>query len=478
MAAVVVAATARVPGPPELLPGRPDAVVDLQTDEGAALVGGRWRYADARVEEIDFVAPAGPGTPDPLGPGSLPNRTYDVVPHAEAGDFDDSDWEVLAPADTMRRLANGRVCFNWYRIAVTIPERIGNLDPTGTTVVFEVVVDDYAEVWVNGRMPLALGRTGGQVVGGFNAPNRVVLTRDAQPGDRFVIAVIGINGPISASPRNYIWLRSATLELHVEAPAAEAAELRVWHSDAALDDVIGESALERVAGGFELTHASLWSPDGALVFSSPSRLYRLDPFLGAVTPYPVAGPARALALSPEGRLTLARPDGIVRVNPHGDTTVLAADRRANGLVYASDGTLYFTDSELGGVFAVRDGEIALVADELAIPAGIALSPDERHIYVGNQDDERTVVMRYDRLAGGHGLVFQDMTGEGAIGGIQVDPGGHLFICAPGGIWVASPGGERLGLLQLPEHPHDLARSPGGDLYVTAMTSVYRIRRNA
>src|SRR4051812_26658988 len=168
MAAIAVAADARVPGPPELLPGRPDAVVDLQTDAGTALVGGRWRYADARVAEIGFVAPAGPGTPDPLGPGTVPNRTYDVVPHAEAAGYDDSGWEELAAADTMRRLANGRVCFNWYRIAVTIPERVGELDPTGATVVFEVVVDDYAEVWVNGELPLALGLTGGQVVGGFN----------------------------------------------------------------------------------------------------------------------------------------------------------------------------------------------------------------------------------------------------------------------------------------------------------------------
>ena len=50
-----VAPAARVPGPPELLPGRPDAVVDLQSDEGATLVSGQWRYSDARVEEIDFV---------------------------------------------------------------------------------------------------------------------------------------------------------------------------------------------------------------------------------------------------------------------------------------------------------------------------------------------------------------------------------------------------------------------------------------
>ena len=66
-----------LPGPPEVLAGRPDSIVDLQTDDGAALVGGRWRYSDAKVEEIDFVAL---GTPeDPLGPGTVPNRTYDVV---------------------------------------------------------------------------------------------------------------------------------------------------------------------------------------------------------------------------------------------------------------------------------------------------------------------------------------------------------------------------------------------------------------
>jgi gluconolactonase len=195
-AAPAVDSAARVPGPPELLPGRPDAVVDLQTEEGAALVGGQWRYADARVDEIDFVELAGPRAPDPLGPGTMPNRTYDIVPHAQAADFDDSRWQRLAPADTMRRLSTGRVCFNWYRIDVTIPERVGEFDPRGGTVVFEVVIDDYAEVWVDGEMPLALGHSGGQVVAGFNAPNRVVLTRDAQPGDRFQIAVFGMNGPI------------------------------------------------------------------------------------------------------------------------------------------------------------------------------------------------------------------------------------------------------------------------------------------
>src|SRR3954451_23564235 len=90
---------ANLPGPPELLPGKPDAIVDLQTAAGAALVGAEWRYADARVEEIDFVEL---GTPeDPLGPGIVPNRTFDVLPHAEAADYDDSGWRVLMPEETM-----------------------------------------------------------------------------------------------------------------------------------------------------------------------------------------------------------------------------------------------------------------------------------------------------------------------------------------------------------------------------------------
>jgi gluconolactonase len=515
-----VGGAARLPGPPELLPGLPDAIVDLQTDEGAGLVGARWRYSDAYVQEIDFVALAGPGAPDPLGPGDRPNRTYDVVPHAETADFDDAAWDVLAPADTQQRLADGRVCFNWYRTEITLPERIGALDVSGATVVFEVVVDDYAEVWVDGRMPLALGLTGGHVVGGFNAPNRVVLTRDARPGERFVIAVFGINGPISASPRNYIWMRSATLDLYApdRAVAGEQAELHIARSDPRLDAILpAGTRLERLAGGFEFTEGPLWSPDGSLLFSSPNTnaIYRLDPAAGAVTVYrPKSGytgtdigryhqpGSNGLAFSPDGRLTICQHGNrrVLQVNPHGDTTVLAdrfQGRRLNSpndLVFASDGTLYFTDPPFGlpggfddparelpfsGVFRVRDGAISLVTEELAGPNGVALSPDERFLYVGNWDPDHKVVMRYD-LASGSGDVLHDMTGapgEDAIDGIKVDPAGNLFVCGPGGVWVLSPDGDKLGVLGLPEDPHNLAWGDpdGGALYVTALTSIYRLR---
>ncbi len=525
MAVMTITPATRLPGPPELLPGRPDALIDLQTDAGVALVDGQWRYSDARVEEIDFVEVGSPA--DPLGPGETPNRTFDVVPHAEAAEFDDSAWELLPPADTMRRLSQGRVCFNWYRIAVTVPERVGDLDPTGSTVVFEVAIDDYAEVWVNGSLPLALGQTGGQVVGGFNAPNRVVLTRDAQPGERFVIAVFGINGPISASPRNYIWMRTATLDFYARERAAigEPVVFELERTSPALDELApADARVERIAGGFEFTEGPVWSHEGALLFSSPNTnaIYRWTPegkvdvfrsksgYTGLdIGRYHQPG-SNGLTFDPQGRLTMCQHGNrrILRVEPHGNTTVLADSfegRRLNSpndLVYRSDGTLYFTDPPFGlpgvfddpgkelpfsGVFGVTPaGEIFLVTDELEGPNGLAFSPDEHHLYVGDWDLEHKAVVRYaigpDGRPAGRGELLYDMTaapGEDAIDGIKVDRQGNLYVCGPSGVWILSPAGEQLGLLKLPEDPHNLAwgDEDARGLYITALTSVYRIRLN-
>ena len=516
---------ARLPGPPELLPGRPDAIVDLQTAEGLALVGGRWRYSDARVEEIDFVEVGGPGSADPLGPGEVPNRTYDVLPHAEAADFDDAGWRELAPAQTRARLAAGRVCFNWYRLEVTLPERVGDFDVAGATALFEVTIDDYAEVWVNGRLPLALGDSGGHVVAGFNAPNRVMLGRDVQPGERFTIAVFGINGPVSASPRNYIWMRTATIDLYApdRAPVAFEAPYELEGGAPGVDVVLPPGArLEHVAGGFDFTEGPLWTRDGALLFSSPNTnaIYRWDERTGRVTVfrsksgytgvdigrYHQPG-SNGLTFDPQGRLTICQHGNrrVIRVEPHGNVTVLAdafEGRRLNSpndLVYRSDGTLYFTDPPFGlpsmfedpakelsfsGVFRVTpEGAVSLESDELRGPNGLAFSPDERHLYVGNWDLERKVLMRYEVAesgALGTGEVFYDMTaapGEDALDGVKVDQAGNVYACGPGGIWILSPQGAHLGTLRLPENPHNLAWG-GGDgctLYVTALTSVYRIR---
>jgi gluconolactonase len=282
-----------------------------------------------------------------------------------------------------------------------------------------------------------------------------------------------------------------------------------------------DARLEQVAGGFEFTEGPLWSPDGALLFSSPNTnvIYRWDSTTGAVSVFnPKSGysgvdigrfgqpGSNGLTFDPDGRLVVCQHGNrrVIRVNPHGDTTVLAErfeGRRLNSpndLVYRSDGTLYFTDPPFGlpggfddpdkelpfsGVFRTSDGEVSLVSDELEGPNGIAFSPDERFLYVGNWDPERKVVIRYEVDSEGalsNGIVFHDMTdapGEDAIDGIKVDRAGNLYVCGPGGIWILSPEGERLGLLGLPEEPHNLAwgGDDARDLYVTALTSVYRIR---
>jgi gluconolactonase len=80
---------------------------------------------------------------------------------------------------------------------------------------------------------------------------------------------------------------------------------------------------------------------------------------------------------------------------------------------------------------------------------------------------------------GEGELFHDMTdapGEDALDGLKVDVQGNVYACGPGGVWILSPQGERLGLLKLPEDPHNLAWGDDGrTLYITAVTSVYRIR---
>jgi hypothetical protein len=191
------------------LDGRPDAVVDLRTSEGIRLVRGQWRYHEAAIVEADFRAPG----PD-LRPSGRPIRTRDLEPKAGRADFDDSGWEAIEPAALESRRSTGKLCFNWYRTSITIPERVGTFDTTGATVVFEIVVDDYAEVWVDGRLPRVLGQSGGPLMKGFNAPNRVVLTTSARPGQTIQIAVLGANGPLSDPPSNFIWVRSATLDFY------------------------------------------------------------------------------------------------------------------------------------------------------------------------------------------------------------------------------------------------------------------------
>ena len=171
--------------------------IDLRTKAGVESIQGEWRYSD-----VELVVVEGKGPP----PGNKPVKTYNYEPHAFPADFDDSKWEVLDPTTLGRPRSTGQICFNWYRIKVTLPP-----EADGKTVHFVTTVDDYGEVWVDGKLDFKGGQNGGPVVAGFNAPNRVEL-KDAKAGKTYSIAVFGINGPISKTPGNWIFLGDTFLE--------------------------------------------------------------------------------------------------------------------------------------------------------------------------------------------------------------------------------------------------------------------------
>ena len=217
MACVVLAAVplmistssnAQAPPPrpaPIMPPGIPPTqVVDLMTTAGAAALGAQWKVSDVKIVEVPAIQ------------GAMPQykTTYSIEPQAGGSDFDDSKWPNIEPKDLAARRSGGHVAFMWYRTPLTIPAKIGDFDPSGAVVVLTVTVDDYAEVWVNGAIPGRSGYPSPATIQGHNMPNRVVLSTGVKAGDKFQIAVFGINGPISMAPANTVWFRQATLEFY------------------------------------------------------------------------------------------------------------------------------------------------------------------------------------------------------------------------------------------------------------------------
>lgn len=501
--------------------GPADATIDLATRDGVALVKGEWRYSDTRIVEVDFKAAGADKQPT-----GLPNKTYDYTPHAGGADFDDSKWEVIDPTTLEVRRSTGRLCFNWYRINVTIPDQF-----SGTTAVFETSLDDYAEVWVDGELARALGQSGGSVVKGWNAPNRLIISRSVQPGQKIQLAIFGINGPISNPPTNYIWMREAKLEFYKGgiAPIAitpSEVNVEVIRNDAALDSIVSPNPkIYKLAEGFKFTEGPVWDrKNNGLLFSDPNNntIYKYSPegegqltvfldrsgYNGAdIAEYGQPG-SNGLTFDPQGRLTINQHGNrrVVRLENDGKLSVLADSfdgkrlNSPNDLVYRSDGTLYFTDPPFGlpkffedrrkelpfsGVYALKDGKVRLVTKDFTGPNGIAFSPDEKFLYVGDWDEKNKVVMRYDVQPDGsltNGKKFFDMTsapGADAIDGIKVDKLGNLYVCGPGGLWIISPEGKHLGTIIPPKEPHNIAwgDADGKSLYLCALTGLYRIRLN-
>lgn len=192
----------QAPQPPIAPLTPPNLSVDLMTEAGSATMGARWKGQEAKIVSCPALS------------GSMPEfeTTYDIEPHAEFTDFDDSGWLDIPPTALSARRGGGMVSFYWFRTELTIPAHIGDFSTAETKGVLTVNVDDYAEVWIDGVLPRTPGRPSPAAIQGFNMPNRLVLADSLVPGTSYKVAIFAINGPISAAPANFLWFREAKVE--------------------------------------------------------------------------------------------------------------------------------------------------------------------------------------------------------------------------------------------------------------------------
>lgn len=264
-------------------------------------------------------------------------------------------------------------------------------------------------------------------------------------------------------------------------------------------------SIEKLAEGLKFTEGPVWNSSGNyLLFSDipANTIYKwsedgdLESYL---TP---TNNANGLTYDQEGELILAEHSGrrISRFRPTGESQPLVEEfngtkfNSPNDVIVDSKGAIYFTDPPYGrdkdavdtigfnGVYKYDDGKVTLIADDLYRPNGLALSPDERTLYVANSDRPKKY-MKYPVSKGGKvgkGNVFFDassLEGPGNPDGIKTDTEGNLYATGPGGVLVFSADGTHLGTIAFPESPANIAFG-GPDmktLFVTARTGLYRIQ---
>jgi gluconolactonase len=288
--------------------------------------------------------------------------------------------------------------------------------------------------------------------------------------------------------------------------------------DPALDALVAPTAaVEKVAGGFKFTEGPLWRPDHTLWFSdvqgnvvrslttdgNVTVLIRNAGGISNAPPDAFIG-SNGMAEAPDGSVWMAQHGARQIVRVGADRTLTPVVSRFEGkrfnspndLVFAKDGALYFTDPPYGlvkqdddsakeltfnGVYRFLNGRLQALVRDLNRPNGLAFSPDFKTLYVNNSDPAKNLVMRYDVAADGalaNGRVFADLTSkvDGLADGMKVDARGNIYTAGPGGIWILSPAGKHLGTIRPPETPANCAWGDDGKtLYMTAVTSVYRVR---
>ena len=301
----------------------------------------------------------------------------------------------------------------------------------------------------------------------------------------------------------------------------------IFVADPSLEKVIDTAAvIEVLAGGYDWSEGPLWLPDlQMLIFSDVPRntIYSWSEEKGAgvyLSPsgftgedFPGSEPgSNGLALN-QGELVLCqhgnRAVSVMRATldrPEPNYEPLAEDYEGkrfnspNDLVFDRTGNLYFTDPPYGlpggmedpgkelefqGLYRVStEGEILLLTDELTRPNGLALSPDEKTLYVANSDPEKAIWMAYsldDKGQIREGKVFYDVTEwvskeKGLPDGMKVDDAGNVFATGPGGVWIFSPEGKHLGTIKTGEATANCAFNEDKTvLYMTADSYLLRLK---
>lgn len=268
-----------------------------------------------------------------------------------------------------------------------------------------------------------------------------------------------------------------------------------------------DARLDRIATGFGFTEGPVWDRSGFLYVSDETlnKIFRVYLKDGRKEELISLGDPDGNTFDHGGRLidcaSVLR--AIIEVSRDGKYKILADHfegkrfNSPNDVVLGPDHALYFTDPTLDlpqgqsqeipfkGVYRlVEDGTVRLLTKDLTQPNGLAFSPDGKHFYV--DDSAQRNIRVYEVRSDGsltNGRIFGEEPGgkgEGVPDGIKVDVKGNLYVTGPRGIWVWDANGNHLGTIALPEQPANLT---WGDkdrktLYITATTSVYRIRTKA
>jgi gluconolactonase len=275
-----------------------------------------------------------------------------------------------------------------------------------------------------------------------------------------------------------------------------------------------EAVVERIGIAFEFTEGPAWHPDGFLIFSDipGNTIYRWTEKKFVVFRTP-SNQANGLLTESNGSV-LACEHGsrsITRYSPDEEVSVVVDQYKGrrlnspNDLCKSSTGAIYFTDPPWGlekqnedpdkelpfnGVFRYQKGALTLIDSTLSWPNGIALSPDERYLYVANMeilrvngaDEYQVHWMRY--TLNGRGEVVEkiifftaiDTSLPGGPDGMKVDQLGNLFVTGPGGILVVDSTGNHLGTIGIPIPATNLAFGPKEkEIFITARSTLYRVQ---